>query len=559
MLPRRLPFKTPLSLALSAAGLVGPIAGAWAALDDQILVNETPHIVSQCYTRTEDVRDGRIHNPCYSCHTRSESPNYLNDDDLQLSYAFPAPAETNPWTNLFKDRRAAVAAISDEEILGYIRESNYFDAEGRIIPAQRLAEVPADWDYNDDGIWEGFVPDAYFDFDAEGFDRAPDGRLTGWRAFGYYPFLGTFWPTNGSTDDVLIRLADAFQRNLAGDYDAAVYKTNLAIVESLIRERDIPIEPVDEAALGGVDLDRNGVIGTAELVKYDWAPLDGRFMWYVGQALEEQRAGRVHLAARLYPEGTEFLHTVRYIDLDENGANRLAARMKEVRYAKKLWWMSYADLDSRMAAEEKEKHDFPERIRTFRGNLESGLGNDQGWVYAAMIEDAEGQLRPQTYEELAFCVGCHSGIGATTDSSFAFPRRFGAEAFQRGWYHWSQQGLEGTPEPLRRDGEPEYAYYLAANGAGDEFRQNEEVRTRFFTDTGELKTEMLDALREDISVLLFASPERALRLNKAYRVIVQEQSFIEGRDATVEPIGVSVHPRVTGDTPTGVLEPLLGY
>ncbi|QIK37416.1 hypothetical protein GWK36_04820 [Caldichromatium japonicum] len=529
-----------------------------ASLDERILQNETPHIVSQCYTKMVDAQ-GRVHNPCYTCHTRSEPPNYINDQDLQLAFSFPAPAEENPWKNLYKDRRAAMAAISDAEMRAYLRQSNYLDAEGRIIPAQRLAKPPADWDYNDNGRWEGFIPDAYFRFDEEGFDLDPEGRPTGWRAFAYYPFPGTFWPTNGSTDDVLIRLAEPFRRALNGEFDRTVYKTNLAIVESLIRRRDIPIEPVDEAALGRVDLDRDGAIGTAQWVRYDWAPREGRLMWYVGQALEEQRAGRLHLAAGLYPEGTEFLHTVRYIDVDERGDNKLSARMKEVRHAIKRYWMSYADLDLRQAAEFKERHDFPDRVRAFRGNLESGLSNDQGWVYSGLIEDAEGQLRPQSYEELAFCIGCHGGIGATTDSSFAFPRRLGADHFQRGWFHWSQKGLEGLPEPLRRDGEPEYAFYLKVNGAGDEFRHNREVMARFFDAKGELKPQMLKRLREDISLLLYASPERAMQLNKAYRVIVKEQSFIEGRDAMIETAGFDVHPWVDRYTPTGIKEPLLGY
>ncbi|WP_242470364.1 hypothetical protein [Allochromatium vinosum] len=548
--PSRFPAMLSILLGVSWAGCA-PSAG----LDERTLKNETPHIVSPCYTKTTD-EQGRVHNPCYACHTQSQAPNYLNDQDLQLTFSFPAPAEENPWKNLYKDRRAAMAAISDATMRDYIRQSNYLDTEGRIIPAQRLAEPSDDWDYDDNGRWDGYVPDAYFRFDDEGFDLDPDGQPTGWRAFGYYPFVGTFWPTNGSTDDVLIRLDEPFRHNVAGEFDRAVYKTNLAIVESLIRRRDIAIEPVDEAALGGVDLDRDGAIGTAEWVRYDWAPREGRLMWYVGQALEEQRAGRVHLAAGLYPEGTEFLHTVRYIDVDESGDNRLTARLKEVRHARKRYWMTYAELDSRQAAETKEKHDFPDRVRVFRGNLESGVSNDQGWVYSALIEDAEGQLRPQSYEELAFCVGCHGGLGATTDSSFAFPRRLGADSFQRGWHHWSQKGLEGLPEPLRRDGEPEYAFYLAANGAGDEFRQNREVRERFFTADGELKPEMLERLREDISVLLYASPERAMQLNKAYRVIVREQSFIEGRDAMIETAGFNVHPWVDQNTPTGVEEPL---
>lgn len=534
-------------------------------LKAQILSNETAHIPAQCYTKTEDVRGG-VHNPCYACHTPSDAPNYLNDGDLQLAYDFPLPAERNPWRNLFEDRREAVQAISDEEILDYIRRSNYLDDDGNIIPASTLASVPPDWDYDDNGQWEGFVPDAYLKFDAEGFDRAPDGTLTGWRAFAYSPFLGSFWPTNGSTDDVMIRLPEPFRRNTDGEMDLSVYKTNLAIVEALVREADVDIDPVDEIGLGGVDLDKDGSIGVARKVVYDWAPLEGRSMWYVGQALAEQRAGRVHLAARLYPEGTEFLHTVRYIETEgpigygesvKIGDNRLSARMKEVRYARKRYWMSYARLESRMAGELKEKHDFPDRIRTVRGNLEAGVSNDQGWVYAAMIEDADGALRPQRYEELVFCVGCHSGIGATTDSSFAFPRKLDSDGYRRGWYHWSQRGLRGLPEPLRRDGRPEYAFYLETNGAGDELRENEEVRARFFTADGHLIPERLDALRQDIAELLYASPERALALNKAYRVIVKEQGFVFGRDPTIAPVG-NVHEVVEGGTATGVQEPVAG-
>jgi hypothetical protein len=124
-----------------ARPVLGRLGALSAGLDERILKNETPHIVSQCYTKTTDDQ-GRIHNPCYACHTESQAPNYLNDQDLQLTFSFPAPAEENPWKNLYKDRRAAIAAISDDAMRDYIRQSNYLDAEGRIIPAQRLAESP---------------------------------------------------------------------------------------------------------------------------------------------------------------------------------------------------------------------------------------------------------------------------------------------------------------------------------------------------------------------------------------------------------------------------------
>jgi len=403
------------------------------------------------------------------------------------------------------------------------------------------------------------VPDARFQFDDEGFDRDPQGRLTGWRAFGYYPFPSTFWPTNGSTGDVLIRLPEVFRTGLDGKPDLRVYKTNLAIVESLLKETDIPIDPIEESQLGGVDLDKDGTIGTASRITYDWAPLKERFMWYVGRALEEQKAGRVHVAAGLFPEGTEFLQTVRYVHVDESGDNRLSPRMKELRYARKRRWVNYADLEQQAFAEVKEKVAFPDRLRTVRGNLELGVSNDQGWTYAGMIEDTQGELRPQTYEELVFCVGCHGGVGATRDGIFSFYRKFDpATAHRRGWYHWSQKGLRGTPERIRSDGKPEYAFYLKTNGAGDEYRGNDEVLESFFDPDGQLKPERLERLRTDIATLLFASPQRAMVLNKAYWTIVRDQGFLAGRDATLVPM-IQVHPILRPDQATGVKEAVAGF
>ena len=41
-----------------------------------------------------------------------------------------------------------------------------------------------------------------------------------------------------------------------------------------------------------------------------------------------------------YPKDTEFLHTVRYIDIDKtNDTIKMASRMKELRYGKKYTWL----------------------------------------------------------------------------------------------------------------------------------------------------------------------------------------------------------------------------
>jgi hypothetical protein len=526
-----------------------PTSGREMDLRGKVLVNEAAYIPSQCYTKTIDSQ-GQAHNPCYSCHIDTEEPNYLNDSDLQISYSFAEYANTNHWSNLFSDRSPAVAAISDQAILDYVRGDNYLDAQGRIILAQTLEVPPTGWDYNEDGDWDGYTPDCYFNFNDEGFDIDPQGELTGWRAFGYAPFLGTFWPTNGSTDDVLIRLPSVLRNDIDGNFDLQTYKVNLTIVEAMIKRQNVALEtPYTE---NGVDLDKDGdLYGRATQVVYDWAPLEGRYMTFVGQGKEAQDAGKIHLAGGLYPEGTEFLHSVRYIDLDDDDEIKLAARMKELRYAKKQSWLTYSELQDLTATELKEKHDFPDRLKMVIGNVEQGVTIGKGWIYQGFIEDAEGSLRPQTYEENIFCVGCHGGIGATTDTIFSFSRKFSDPTFQHGWYHWTQKGLRNQPEPMRHDGNYEYSYYLQQNGAGDEFRANQEVMDKFFDAQGQLKTDELTSLHDDMAHLLFPSRERALLMNKAYKVIVEQQGFVYGRDATVTP-PENVHESVTPDQATGV-------
>lgn len=142
--------------------------------------------------------------------TAVRAPNCVNDHDLQLAYSFPAPARVNPWSNLFVDRSAEVSAPHPADLPAWVKQSNYFAEDGTPVLAARLSKPPADWDMDGDGRWSGFVPDAAFAFDARGFDRAPDGRLTGRRTFAYQPLPGTFRPANGATDDVLIGLPEAY-------------------------------------------------------------------------------------------------------------------------------------------------------------------------------------------------------------------------------------------------------------------------------------------------------------------------------------------------------------
>jgi len=498
----------------------------------EVMNTRGAYITSMCYTKTQDIPGGAVSNPCYSCHTKGKLPNYYNDTNLQAEYLFPAKVMNNPFSNLFKDRSAQVAQISDDAILAYIRKSNYFDDEGSIVLAK---DLPSDW--------EGYRPDCYFNFDEDGFDRDRNNAYTRWRAFRYYPFVGTFWPTNGSTDDVLIRLDEGFAQDEKGRFDLQTYKINLAIVESLVKQKDIALhESVDES-LYGVDLNQNGSLDSSDKVciaTYDK-------MSYIGRAKQLLAEKKIHLAPGLFPENTEFLHSVRYLDWDEKSDHvGMSKRMKELRYAKKYAWSSYSEIERAAGAEAKEalaNGTDESFIADFRGDYEHGLKNEISWIYQGFIEDKKGALRPQTHEETIGCMGCHSHLGATTDSTFAFARKFeGIDkgAVDYGWNHWSQKSLAGVKEPrveyMNQGLQYEYSFYLQNNHSGNEFRNNDEVKEKFFDSSGSIKEESLNALHGDITELLFPSKQRALELNKGYKCMVQEQSYIYGRDANIKPM-----------------------
>lgn len=496
-----------------------PLAHARATLGK--LDNLEAPIPPQCYTKTE----GRA-NPCWVCHAPARFPNAMVDWDLQGRYSFSDAGKTNYWTNLFVDRQAAVAAIGDAEILAWIRTDNYAALR------EYFAALPA-------AEYRGYRPDLDYvaGFDAQGF--AHDG--SGWRAIRYKPFAGAFWPTNGSSDDVLVRLPAALRRDAEGHESRAITIANLAIVEASlasdprILDADLrrPIEPVDERA-AGIDLDGDGVL-EAEVVELVGLPTH-----YAGPAKHPVRRG-------LYPEGTEFLHAVRYVDPERDwlaGARErggASLRMKELRYMKKFAEPSDTQLVAAYAAEAEEKREG--NLPRFFGSPLLGLKNDMGWQLQAFIEDEQGRLRMQTEEELYACMGCHTNLGVTADQTFALPRKLPGAA------GWRMQDLVGMPDaPQLGHARGELAVYLERARAGDEFRSNAEM-LRFFAADGSLDDA---ALVGDLHTLLMPSHARALVLAKAYLVIVREQSFVRGRDPVVAPLA-NVHAQIV-DESTGLSE-----
>jgi hypothetical protein len=260
----------------------------------------------QCYTKSDGVA-----NPCWACHVGAQGLNFQNDWPLQEEHAFSDATLTNHWRNLYIDHSAATAAISDAAMIEYIRTDNY-------TPLRAALEGVSDY--------PGYIPDLDFTqgFDEEGF--AVDG--SGWRAIRYKPFLGTFWPTNGSTDDVFVRLPTIFRTDVNGQPSRELYKINLAIVEAAIAtdpsqrtahsEREV--EPINEL-IAAIDLDGDGQLRE----QTTW--IRGLPTHYAGAA------NQTPVMRYAYSKHIEFLHTVRYLDMDNPAL--LSTRMKEVRYSRK--------------------------------------------------------------------------------------------------------------------------------------------------------------------------------------------------------------------------------
>ncbi|MCA9676610.1 MAG: hypothetical protein KC464_16375, partial [Myxococcales bacterium] len=459
-------------------------------------------------------RTDGVSNPCWVCHTAGLGPNTRDDVELQASYGFSEAAQVNHWTNLFVDRGPFIAATPDAEILAWVRQDDY----GPLRAA--LAAQPG---------YRGWVPDLDLDrgFDDDGFAR--DG--SGWRAVRYQPFPGAFWPGGGSTDDVFVRLPDAFQRGADGVPSRDVYRLNLALVEAAIAGVDDPatlaldreVEPIDERLLG-VDLDGDGEVRAATDRIRRLPPR------YAGAA------AAVKVEALVLPLGTELMHSVRYLDPDEPGLR--ARRMKELRYMRKV---EAPDAWARLRAYEHEADEKDEgRLPRYRGDALEGLVNAFGWRLQGFIEDADGRLRLQTDEEHRFCMGCHQNLGVTVDSTFALARKVPG---RDGWRPQDLRGLRDRPQVGHVDGE--VLTYFRRVGGGDETRSNDELIARYVRRAATAGTppELDDvALRRagpggelDLVGLLAPSRARALALDKAYLAVVREQSFVRGRDAVLAP------------------------
>ena len=483
---------------------------AYALETKKQVYNREAVIPPQCYTKTDSQ-----FNPCWTCHTREHQRNVKGDWVLQTAYAFSDEGLTNQWKNLFTDFSDVTAEISDKAMLDYIRQDNYNEFKAAMQHVTKYA---------------GWRPDVDLDkgFDKQGF--ALDG--SGWRSFRYKPFLGTFWPTNGATDDVFIRLAKKFYTDIQGNQSKEIYKINLAILEAALTHGPIVtpdvnrvVEPLNEK-IAGIDLNGDGQL-TENITTIKRLP-----KFYVGAAHEHP------VKNNLYPKHTEFLHTVRY--LDPKSPNWLSKRIKEVRYSRKTHETDDWSLSRFYEHEVNSKEN--DKLPLFKVSPTTGIFNEASWKLQAWIEDEHGRLRTQTDQEHYFCMGCHSNIGVTVDQTFSFARKVPGKS------GWGIVNLAGIPDvPQLGHNEPEILTYFKRAGGGDEYRNNTEILERFFPEGKLNEEEILRASAsgdKDMRYLVLPTQKRAYALNKAYMALVKKQRFDLGRDPMLTP-PKNVHQKIT--------------
>ncbi len=499
-------------------------------------VNPEPNIPLECYTDTGIVKKGKAEaNPCYVCHTKANTPyvNELEDMGLTLVYSFPEDIveRGNPWLNAVNPDLTIgnIPKPSDSEIKNWIRSDNWFNAYNRrgTRELEYFPDVPPIYSYAGGNY-------SLKNIDTEGFILDPNtGERTGWRAFRWKPFPG-FFPTNGRIDSTFIRLPENFRKK-EGITDWEIYKKNLAILECAIKGK-VPGEICQGTEVGDITVPTH----------------------YEGDAKN------IPVITFQYPPGTEFAHPVYYLD-PLNTLSFKSLRLREMRYMKKI---AYAPV--REGEEEEESTSFWDNGMVFN---RSGF-----WLMVGFIEDEKGNLRPQSREEMKFCIGCHGGVGGTVDGTYTFWRKIpGILGWKDQDYNLSDTSIKDysyygiscdkisslqVGEVIKKAlqthcnkyGYPpgEYLLYFALTKGGDHFRSNAEILSRISTDPTKISIlereniitnrSFINFLNPDGTVkasLFIPSEKRAYEINKQYYRVVKAQAFVFGRDLFGKPFGLS--------------------
>ena len=400
--------------------------------------NEEPEIPAQCWIETSY----GTQNACKYCHTdylaSIKHGNSFPIAEDQIFYSFPSPNLNRIlWQNIIypqniEDRLNTEGIdIPNIEDVDYVRFDNCLP-----IFEKARGDGSTNWlnhnKPNDNyALFPALNPKHLFPFnpsdptngnthgyvDNEGFVRSETEEYTGWRAINFFPYA-IFTPLTGSVSGIYIRLPKKYM-SLNGTFNLDIYKQNLELLEKNIKNQYF--------------IDTH----------------------YAGDA------NHIDIIKGFYPVGTEFAHPLHYVDLNADGeyGNTLdgvistgnanyefpgtrSKRVKEIRYMYKWKEVDLDDISLEDENEEQEENDF----QTYIGREGQGwVDNGAGWILAAFIEDRHGELRPQTTEELAQCLGCHSKVGNTIDAVWSFQRKLpGLE----GWAEMNY-GKYNSKEPLK--------------------------------------------------------------------------------------------------------------
>lgn len=399
-------------------------------------------IPPECYL---DQKNNAI-NSCKYCHM-SGLPGALNNEaDRQGAF----PAAENKFLNVLDPSRLdslVPPASIPADLSGYLALDNYHPAlearggDATVGSGQGLYKYFPDLDPAQTG--------------ADGFANE------GWRAFKWKP-SELAWPRyNGRIQRNWIRLADKFQRLPSGAYDRETYRQNLDLLVEVLR--------------GNVQS------GT-----------------YLGLASDEP------VIPYRFPAGTEILHYLYYLDSSQPGMK--AARLKEVRWNIKSVPEQYNQRFFAYVSSKEKEYSLTYREGGEKAAAAYGLVyNQDGWDIIGFIENPQGDLRPQSAQEMSQCVGCHSGrLSGIVDSHFnSLQRKLPGEA------GWTLQDYRGIPD-----------YYNAYLGRGE----TGEIFENYLGDAGQMPT------GPDGAIDFLPTAEEADALTRRYYQIVQSQSFFLGRD-----------------------------
>lgn len=381
--------------------------------------NEDPGIPAQCWIETSY----GTQNACKYCHTNYlssiEHGNAYPIGEDQITYSFPS-ANLNRilWQNIIYpeniEKRLASEGISIPNIdeVEYIRADNWTTTYNKVRGNNESLWLNSNTRHKNYILFPALNPNHLFPInranptgnathgyiDNEGFVKNEKNNYTGWRAINFFPYA-IFTPLTGSVSGIYIRLSEVFMKN-NGIFCIETYKRNLTLLEENIKNK--------------LTKDQN----------------------YLGDA------SIIALKKGFYPVGTEFAHPLHYVDLHADGEvgrsidgvlasgvkqfefpGTRAKRVKEIRYMYKWKEVDLKDI-ALNEQEETEHNPLNFEFEKFIGREGQGwVDNGSGWLLAAYIENRYGDLRPQTTEELAQCVGCHAKVGNTIDAVWSFQRK----------------------------------------------------------------------------------------------------------------------------------------